>query len=408
MDDEGVVQYAFEYQYDGAHNRTVKVDGGTPTCYTYNAANQLLTETTGEQTIYYQYDGCGNTVAKQETAGTTYYIYDTENLMTRIDFPDESHAYYTYDADSTRVSQRTADGYARFIYQGPDMLKLQMERDEDGETAVHYTMGNGLATMRRANGGGIGAGASSFYHYNHLGTTIALTGANESVTDTYRHDAWGVLLAGTGTTPNPHTYVGRERYYRMPTAGLYHLGFRDYGQRAGRFLTVDPVPWPPPGMSLRLWPRRLVELEWQDRLVSAALAPYAYTRNRASARLDPAGLWDCAPCYAELWPDDPDARDIIRACWNDCQRGREACQKCIAEKAREMGKQIIKDAICGFFACCWLEHPRHTEGDCSELTVGYCEDCCEYDMVKEMMCRNPLSWAGIVEKEEACAVCCLE
>jgi YD repeat-containing protein len=64
--------------------------------------------------------------------------------MTRIDFPDGSHSYYTYDADSKRVSQRTADGYARFVYQGPDMLKLLMERDEDGETAVHYTIGAGL------------------------------------------------------------------------------------------------------------------------------------------------------------------------------------------------------------------------------------------------------------------------
>ena len=45
-----------------------------------------------------------------------------------------------------------------------------------------------------------------------------MTGADEAVTDSYEHDAWGVLLASTGATVNPHTYVGRERYYRM--AGL--------------------------------------------------------------------------------------------------------------------------------------------------------------------------------------------
>ncbi len=207
--------------------------------------------------------GRPNSVSHTRTRGAglaTYYEYDaanellTENLMTRIDFPDNTHSYYTYDADSKRVSQRTADGYSEFIYQGPDMLKLQMERDEAGDTKVQYTMGiplrqgyggqAGLEAMRRDAGSGMASGDSSFYHYNHLGTTVALTNAAESVRDTYRHDAWGVRLASTGSTVNPHTYVGRERYYRMPNAGLYHLGFRDYAQRVGRFTTVDPAGTP--------------------------------------------------------------------------------------------------------------------------------------------------------------------
>jgi len=86
------------------------------------------------------------------------------------------------------VSQRTADGFRQFVYQGPDMLKLQLEREE---TIAHYTMGSGLEAMRRET--------SSFYHYNHrrprarpLRPTLALTGADEAVSDSYRHDAWGV------------------------------------------------------------------------------------------------------------------------------------------------------------------------------------------------------------------------
>ncbi|MEA3402450.1 MAG: hypothetical protein U9R79_14530 [Armatimonadota bacterium] len=75
------------------------------------------------------------------------------------------------------------------------MLKLQLERDESEETVAHYTMGSGLEAMRRDS-------TSSFYHFNHLGTTLALTGADEAVSDTYRHDAWGVLLASTGSTVN--------------------------------------------------------------------------------------------------------------------------------------------------------------------------------------------------------------
>ena len=114
------------------------------------------------------------------------------------------------------------------------MLALQLERNEAGTTQAHYTIGQGLELVRRS-------GVSHFYHYNHLGTTIALTASNQFVSDTYEHDAWGELLASTGSTVNPHTYVGRERYYRMANADLYHLGFRDYAQALGRFMTVDRV-----------------------------------------------------------------------------------------------------------------------------------------------------------------------
>ena len=83
-----------------------------------------------------------------------------ENLMTRIDFAAGGNSYYDYDADSKRVSQRTEEGFREFVYQGPDMLALQMERDESEETVAQYTMGAGLEAMHRDGDG-------SFYHYNH-------------------------------------------------------------------------------------------------------------------------------------------------------------------------------------------------------------------------------------------------
>jgi RHS repeat-associated protein len=76
-----------------------------------------------------------------------------------------------------------------------------------------------------------------------------------------------VLLASTGSTVNPHTYVGRERYYRMPNAEMYHLGFRDYAQGLGRFVTRDPL--------------------------FAAQEPYAYVVSRPTAGIDLLGLTQC-------------------------------------------------------------------------------------------------------------------
>ena len=92
LDSGGDPTYEAEYQYDGAHNRTVKVIDAAPTYYTYNEANQLETEKTAAGTTYYHHDGCGNTTAKQAAGGTTYLQYNTENLLTRIDFAGGGHS----------------------------------------------------------------------------------------------------------------------------------------------------------------------------------------------------------------------------------------------------------------------------------------------------------------------------
>jgi len=240
-DSEGQDLYAWEWDYDAAGNRTYQTFNGVTTYYTYDAANELTEETTDGVTTYYRYDRCGNTTAKQEPTGTTYYHWDYENLLTQIDLPDGAHNYFTYDADSKRVSKQDSEGYTEFVYQGPDMLKLLLERDDQGETQAHYTMGEGLEAMRRANGDGIASGASSFYHFDALGSTFELTDGEEDVTDTYLYNAWGEALERTGSTVNPHVYVGKERYYLTPDVALYLLGLRYYDMALGRLVSVNPT-----------------------------------------------------------------------------------------------------------------------------------------------------------------------
>ena len=233
-DDLGAAVYAWEWDYDRAGNRLWQKFNGEATYYTYNAGNELLTETADGVTTYYEYDRNGNQTAKDGPDGTTVFHYDFENLLRQIDLPDGAHNYFTYDADSKRKSAVDSSGYTRFIYQGPDMLKLLQERDGAGETKAQYTMGMGLESMRRG-------AASSFYHYDALGNAQELTAAAEAVTDTYRYNAWGEVLARTGTTANPHQYVGNSRYYGAPDLGLYLLGVRYYSPVLGVFTTKDPA-----------------------------------------------------------------------------------------------------------------------------------------------------------------------
>jgi RHS repeat-associated protein len=99
--------------------------------------------------------------------------------------------------------------------------------------------------------------------YDGLGSTRQLIKqSDQTVTDTYQYEAFGNLLASTGTTPNPYRYVGSLGYYQTG-ASLQHLGARYYMPESGRFAARDPLP----GASV-----------------------YAYVRNSPVAAVDASGL----------------------------------------------------------------------------------------------------------------------
>ena len=56
----GTNAYNITYVYDGVGNRTLLVNGGAPTTYVYNSANELETSQTSAGTTTYTFDGDGN------------------------------------------------------------------------------------------------------------------------------------------------------------------------------------------------------------------------------------------------------------------------------------------------------------------------------------------------------------
>ena len=64
-----------------------------------------------------------------------------------------------------------------------------------------------------------------------------LTNSAGAVTDAYEYDAFGNLIAQTGTTPNAYLYRS-ERY--DSDLGLYYLRARWYNPATGRFMSRDP------------------------------------------------------------------------------------------------------------------------------------------------------------------------
>jgi hypothetical protein len=107
-------------------------------------------------------------------------------------------SFHEYNADGLRTKKTTGNGTTQFVYDGTTLIA---ELDGNGNLVAVYTHGaTGLISQRRGT-------VSHFYHFDGLGSTMELTDANEAVTDTYRYDAWGNVLASTGTTVNPYNPI---------------------------------------------------------------------------------------------------------------------------------------------------------------------------------------------------------
>ncbi len=126
---------------------------------------------------------------------------------------------YTYNG----VTNKSGDVYY-FVYdptasipaviyeQGPDYRYLNF-RQPDG------------SLMCRETYDGDDRIASRTYHFDGLGSTVALSDESGTITDTYTYDAWGNLTAHTGTTTdNPYQYVGNDIQYEMTMMKCTKIG----------------------------------------------------------------------------------------------------------------------------------------------------------------------------------------
>ena len=142
---------------------------------------------------------------------------------------------------------------------------LTQVMDEVVNGAVTKTYAYGLQRISENQQIG-GTWTPSFYGYDGHGNVRFLTNAAGAITDTYTYDAFGLLTATTGSTPNNYTYSG-ERFDQ--NIGLFHLRARDYNPLTGRFETMDPAAG--------------------DILNPATLHKYVYAGNNPVNASDPTG-----------------------------------------------------------------------------------------------------------------------
>jgi hypothetical protein len=71
-----------------------------------------------------------------------------------------------------------------------------------------------VLSRERYNGSTFAGEGTYTYHFDGLGSTIALTDSSGAIIDKYSYDAWGNATHSYGTTSdNPYQYVGALGYY---------------------------------------------------------------------------------------------------------------------------------------------------------------------------------------------------
>jgi RHS repeat-associated protein len=279
----GPVAERLDYTYDLVGNRTTQkhttANEKTTTKYSYDAADQLVRETTtgtrsNERT--FEYDAEGN----QARAGSNRFTYNLDHSLASAKV-DGKTTTYAYDASGLRISATTGTGatavtraWSWDIANRLPMLAVEREStggNTAGRSFVYGAGGQPLALVAPA-------GDVHSYLHDWLSGVAGIVSAAGVPEWGYDYDPFG-NARGDGLTDggkrftddapaNPLRFTGG---YSDPTQGdRYQLRARNYDPGTGRFDSVDPMP---------------------AGAISPADSTYGYVANRPTVNTDPSGMY---------------------------------------------------------------------------------------------------------------------
>lgn len=213
---------AVGYTLDAVGNRTTRsstLAALAPQSFAYDANDRITTDT---------YDNNGNTTGAN---GRTF-SYNFEN---RIKSANGGAITIVYDGDGNRVAKTVGGVTTKYLVDdlNPTGYAQVVEEIVGGNVQRTYTYGNALISQTQLIGS---QWQTSFYGYDGSGSVRLLTNSAGNVTDTWDYDAFGNIIARTGTTPNNYLYRGEQFDTDL---GIYFLRARYCDQQRGRFISMD-------------------------------------------------------------------------------------------------------------------------------------------------------------------------
>jgi RHS repeat-associated protein len=253
-----------QYTYDAAGNR-IRIGGAwartgmpaTMASATYNANNQQLAF--GSQALIYDLNG------NLMSDGTNTYTWDARNRLAAIAGP--LPANFVYDAAGRR-NQKTVNGViTSFVYD-----RLNPVQEQSGFATTNLLTGLRLDEYL---GRSDGAGTTSFFLDDAVGSTVGLTNSSGALDTTYTYEAFGAVTITGPANTNTFQYTGREN----DGTGIYAYRARYYHPRFQRFLSEDPFQALPRPSSAPL------------SRFSLSSNNYVYADNSPARFSDPLGLY---------------------------------------------------------------------------------------------------------------------
>ena len=238
--------------------------GGIPT-------NQIASVTAGS-TLNYTYDAAGNVT----NDGVHSYTYDSENRLVSVD--GGSTASYAYDYQNRRYKKTVGSAVTHYVWQGSQVLAEH--NGSTGAVLIDYVY-SGIRMIAK-----VASGTTSYFLNDRLSARLTLN-TSGGVVGRQAHLAFGEDFGESGTQEKHHF----TSYERDGESGTDYAVNRQYSERVGRFMRVDPVKG-----SIR---------------TPQSLNGYAYVRNNPVDLIDPRGLevtcfWDGSwICFGDATEDLP-------------------------------------------------------------------------------------------------------
>jgi RHS repeat-associated protein len=175
----------------------------------------------------FTYDDAGNTLTETNGSVVTTYTWDYLNRLTQWSKTGHTTQSYVYNADGMRVRVVPSVGTATdFLLDG-----IEIAEEIAGAGVTSY-VGPGLISQ-------ISDTTRTIYHADGLGSTRAMTGGSQEITEAGVYNAYGNGLLVLGDE-SAFGFGGQPRYLKDAT-GLLYLKARYYDPVLARFISRDPI-----------------------------------------------------------------------------------------------------------------------------------------------------------------------